>query len=844
MLNQMEKERFCSARRKVIEREFGRLNPEQRKAVLSTEGPLLLLAGAGSGKTTVLINRVANLMKYGRGSDSNEVSEQTTAEELAFLEQYALAPTSEGRAQAERLCRLDSAAPWSILAITFTNKAAGELKERLERMLGPSANDIWASTFHSCCARILRRDIDKLGYSTSFTIYDTADAERVVKDILKERGIDEKAFPPKQVLGYISRAKDAMKLGRGYAEEADKSGDYRLKRISEIYLEYEKRLKDANALDFDDLILRTVLLLQQNEEVRHYYQNKFRYVLVDEYQDTNNLQYVLASTLAGGYRNFCVVGDDDQSIYRFRGATIENILSFENQYKGCRTIRLEQNYRSTQNILEAANQVIRNNQGRKGKALWTDHGDGDKLQIYTAMNQNDEAQYVASEIMTGFSQGRSWKDFAILYRTNAQSRELEIAMKKNGVPYRIIGGIRFFDRAEVKDMLAYLCVLNNPNDDLRLQRIINNPPRGIGATTVERAQSIANMTGHSLWEVINHAEEYSDLWKSAAKLKAFTEMMSELRRKLDEVSLTEFYEILCADSGYAIALEAKDTVEDRTRLENVRELQSSIQGYEENAEAPTLAGFLDEISLYTDLDNHDPNEACIVMMTMHSAKGLEFPVVFTVGMEEGVFPGMRAIGDVEEMEEERRLCYVAMTRAKERLYMTCANQRMLYGRTSANRPSRFLGEIPEERVERSGRMSFADQWRTSSTAWSDEEDAGYEERPRSRDNRSFGSSGTSYRGYSEHSGSRAEGHSISRGYTPPAKTAARSAGMGKVSAAKAAPLPEYGKGEMIVHKAFGRGMILTITPMGGDALLEIAFDNVGTKKLMLRSAAQYMEKLS
>ncbi|MDE6107243.1 MAG: UvrD-helicase domain-containing protein [Oscillospiraceae bacterium] len=499
MLNQREQERFCIARRAVIEREFLRLNPEQRRAVMATEGPLLLLAGAGSGKTTVLINRVANLMKYGRASDCAEVSDRVTVEDLTFLEDYAAHGTLDGQGRAERLCQVEPAAPWSILAITFTNKAAGELKERLARMLGPSANDIWASTFHSCCTRILRRDIDKLGYSTSFTIYDTADSERVVKDIEKERNIDEKVFPPKVVLGYISRAKDAMKLAPDYMDEVAKGGDYRLKRMAEIYLEYEKRLKDANALDFDDLILQTVLLLQRDEEIRNYYQRKFRYVLVDEYQDTNNLQYVLASTLAGGYENFCVVGDDDQSIYRFRGATIENILSFENQYPACRTIRLEQNYRSTQNILVAANQVISNNQGRKGKSLWTDQGDGDKLQIYTAMNQDDEAQYVAAEILSGYSKGKSWKDHAILYRTNAQSRELEMAMKRNGIPYRIFGGTRFFDRAEVKDMLAYLCVLNNPGDDLRLQRIINNHPRGIGATTVERAQKIAVMEGRSLW---------------------------------------------------------------------------------------------------------------------------------------------------------------------------------------------------------------------------------------------------------------------------------------------------------------------------------------------------------
>ena len=829
MLDPKEQERFCAARRAVIEKDFSRLNPEQRKAVLATEGPLLLLAGAGSGKTTVLINRVANLMKYGRGSDCHEVSDQVTADDLAFLEAYAAQPAAPERERAERLCRLEPAAPWSILAITFTNKAAGELKERLERMLGPSANDIWASTFHSCCARILRRDIDRLGYATSFTIYDSADSERVVKDAEKALNIDEKAFPPKMVLGYISRAKDALKLAPAYAEECAKMGDNRLNRIASIYLEYEKRLKGANALDFDDLIFCTVRLLQQEEEVRRYYQKKFRYVLVDEYQDTNNMQYHLSSLLAGGYENFCVVGDDDQSIYRFRGATIENILSFENQYKGCRTIRLEQNYRSTQNILEAANNVIRNNQGRKGKELWTDQGDGDKVQLYTAMNQDDEAQYVAAQILLAYSGGRRWKDFAVLYRTNAQSRELEMAFKRNGVPYRIIGGTRFFDRAEVKDMLAYLCVINNPGDDLRLQRIINTPARGIGQKTVETAQLLASQTGRSLWEVISNASGYPDLQKSAPRLNVFVELIQSLRRQVREMPLTEFYETLCADTGYTIMLEAKDTVEDRTRLENVRELNSSIKSYLDNAEEPSLSGFLDEIALYTDLDNHDPNEECVVMMTMHSAKGLEFPVVFAVGMEEGLFPGMRAIGDMEEMEEERRLCYVAMTRAKNRLYMTCANQRMLFGRTSANRPSRFLGEIPEERLERSGRPSLSSEWRLGESEWRPERELYGGDRARTERRAHTGSSTPRY----------------DRGYTAPSAAPSRPSPVSRSgpSAKSAAPLPDFQKGEMVQHKAFGKGMILSLTKMGGDALIEVAFDNVGTKKLMLKSAAQYMEKL-
>ena len=635
MLNREEELRFCKARRAAIALDYQNLNPEQRRAALATDGPLLLLAGAGSGKTTVLIHRIANLMKYGRGSDCDEAPAWAAPADLAFLEGYVQNPDPAQKAEQERLCRVDPAVPWSIIAITFTNKAAGELKERLERMLGPSANDIWASTFHSACVRILRRDIDRLGFTSSFTIYDTADSERVIKDIVKDFNLDEKAFAPRSILGYISRAKDAMKLGKDYLQECEKAGDYRLVKIAKVYAEYERRLREANALDFDDIILDTVRLLQNFDDVREYYQKKFRYVLIDEYQDTNNLQYLLASTLAGGYENICVVGDDDQSIYRFRGATIENILSFESQYKGARVIRLEQNYRSTKNILEASNAVIRNNEGRKGKELWTEHEAGDKVHCYTAMNEHDEAQFVAAQILAGFSAGRGWRDHAVLYRMNAQSNQLEQAFKRNGIPYRIIGGIRFFDRAEVKDMMAYLCAVNNPNDDLRLSRIINNPPRGIGATTVERAQAIAQAEGRSLWDVVSHARDWPELQKAAPRLSQFAELMAELRKLSGEMELPDFYEELVQRTGYAVMLEQKNTVEDRTRLENVHEVLSSIQNYLENAvDEPSLAGFLDEIALYTDLDSHDPSEDCVVMMTMHSAKGLEFPVVFVVGVEE------------------------------------------------------------------------------------------------------------------------------------------------------------------------------------------------------------------
>ncbi len=805
--------RFCRARRAAIEKEYGNLNPDQRKAVLDTEGPLLLLAGAGSGKTTVLIHRVANLIKYGRGSDAEDVGDWVTEEDLQFLEEYVAHPTAEGKERQERLCKLDCAAPWSIIAITFTNKAAGELKERLERMLGPCADDVWASTFHSACVRILRKEIHRLGFSSSFTIYDTADSERVVKDALRALNLDEKAFPPKTVLGYLSRAKDAGKLAADYIAECKESGDFRLQKIAMIYGEYEKRLRDANALDFDDIILDTVRLLREFEEVRTYYQRKFRYVLIDEYQDTNHRQYELSALLAGGWENICVVGDDDQSIYRFRGATIENILSFEEQYSGARVIRLEQNYRSTKNILEAANAVIRNNEGRKGKELWTEHGQGDKVMCYTAMNEHDEAQYVSAQILSGFSQGRRWKDHAVLYRMNAQSNMIEQAFKRNGIPYRIIGGTRFFDRAEVKDMLSYLCVVNNPEDDLRLQRIINNPPRGIGSATVERAQAIAADKGISLWQVIRRAGEYPVLQKAAAKLKLFVDLVEELRESAGELTLPEFYEELTVKTGYAQMLEGKNTIEDRTRLENVRELLSSINSYLESAQEPSFSGFLDEIALYTDLDAHDPSEDCVVMMTIHSAKGLEFPTVFVVGAEEGIFPGIRAIGESVEMEEERRLCYVAMTRAKERLYMTCAAQRMLFGHTSSNRPSRFLGEIPGEYVEQSGGGMREENWDRPAVS-----SQGYTRRGTARQD--WGWSG---------GGSTAGQRSGTRART-------------EVKSAPSKPLPEYRKGDIVRHTAFGRGMVLSLQPMGGDALMEIAFDDVGTKRLMLRSAAAHMEK--
>ena len=800
-MNEQLDERFLSARKNYIESQFSQLNEMQRQAVMTTEGPLLLLAGAGSGKTTVLINRIANLMRFGRGSDSNEIPDAVTEEDTVFLESLCEPLQEYDRWRAENLCAVEPAAPWSILAITFTNKAANEIRDRLSALLGPEAQDIWAMTFHSACCRILRKDIEKMGYTRSFTIYDASDSERIMKDIIRDMGLDDKTFPAKYVLGAISREKDNMVSAKEMLERAEANGDLRTLHIARCYEKYQNRLKDNNALDFDDLIFVTVKLLLEHEEVKQYYQKKFRYVLVDEYQDTNHLQYLLTSILAGGYENVCVVGDDDQSIYRFRGATIENILNFEKQYRGCRTIRLEQNYRSTQAILDAANAVISHNLGRKGKRLWTSNGRGDPITLYEASDEGSEGNFVAGKILAGLKENH-FKDFAILYRTNAQSNALEFALKRNGIPYRVIGGTRFFDRAEVKDMLSYLCVINNRADDLRLRRIINNPPRGLGAKTLETAQRLADAEHKPLYSVVSDPYSYAPLEKPAMKLLQFSALIEGLAQLLDDgMSLPDFYDELLIRSGYVDMLSAKDTEENKTRLENVRELKSSILSYLENTENPTLAGFLEEIALYTDLEQYNDSDDAVVMMTMHSAKGLEFPCVFLVGFEDGLFPGMRAISDAEEMEEERRLCYVAITRAKKNLTISYARQRMLYGRTAASLPSRFLREIPEECVVRKGGYRRPVQGFTG--------------------------------GY---------GDSYQMRQTMAVKSAQRSMAS-TILSSQSAPILELNPGDMIQHAAFGRGMVLSVMKMGGDALLEIAFDDIGTKKLMAKTASVHMKKL-
>ena len=648
-------EKYIQARKAAIEADFAHLNPMQRQAVTTTEGPLLLLAGAGSGKTTVLINRVANLLRCGRGSDSDFVPEDAAEADLALLQRAgedAASLTKEERQQARQLAAVESVEPWRIIAITFTNKAADELKTRLERMLGPEARDLWAQTFHSACARILRRDAEKLGFPRSFTIYDTADSLAVLKRILADRNLDDKVFPPKAVLNTISRAKDELCSPEKFLETARAAGDIRRIKIGEVYAAYAERLKNAGAMDFDDLLYQAVHLLQEHEDVRAYYQRLFRYVLIDEYQDTNHLQYLLVSLLAGARRNICVVGDDDQSIYRFRGATIENILSFESEYKDARVIRLEQNYRSREHILQAANAVIANNRGRKGKTLWTDRGTGEKLCLYTAQNEHDESCFVANTVRKAVEEGASFADHAVLYRMNAQSRPMEDAMKRVGIPYRIIGGTRFFDRAEIKDMLAYLCVLANPEDDLRLARIVNVPARGIGATSLERARDLAAEQGSPLYEILQNAGDYPALGRGSIYMRLFANMMDELRAELGNLPLDALYDLLLEKTGYLRALEEKGGDENLARIENVKELKSSILSYMRETGDDGLFGFLDEVALYTDLDNYDRDADCVVMMTMHAAKGLEFPTVFLIGAEEGIFPSMQAIGEPDGIDRK------------------------------------------------------------------------------------------------------------------------------------------------------------------------------------------------
>ena len=778
----MTQEQLQALRRQVMEKEFSRMNPMQREAVFTTEGPLLILAGAGSGKTTVLVNRIANIVKYGCAYGAREFSVSLTEEEIRMLEEYRDG-TQEYTDEIADLLAVRPAKPWQILAITFTNKAAGELKERLEAMLGPDGQDIWASTFHSTCARILRRDGESIGYTSHFTIYDTDDSKRVMKECQRLLNIDDKMLSHKTLLHEISHAKDSLISPEDYLNDA--GDDVRLRKIGEAYRLYEKLLRDADAMDFDDMIVNTVKLLEENEEVRTRYQNRFRYVMVDEYQDTNHAQYRLTSLLAGGSGNLCVVGDDDQSIYRFRGATIENILSFEEQYHKAKVIRLEQNYRSTQNILDAANAVISHNTERKGKNLWTANGPGEKIVVDNAFDEQEESTFIADTIMDSVKGGRKWSDHAVLYRMNAQSNAIERTFVRMGVPYRVIGGHRFYERKEIRDALAYLSVISNPADNIRLRRIINEPKRGIGATTINHAAQIAAGLGLSLYEVISHADEYEQLVRAAPRLRACTQIIDGLAEAAEELPLNELFEKAMRDTGYldSLALD-RETYQDR--LENIQELSSNLLRYSEDNEEGDLNGFLEEVALMTDIDNYNEEADTVVLMTLHSAKGLEFPVVFIPGMERGIFPGIQSLYSASEMEEERRLAYVGITRAKERLYLTHARTRMLYGSTSHNAPSPFLEEIPEGLVEEKRKVTLSQQ------------------KP-----------------------------SVQRA-AKPKKTFDHS--FGPAAPKPSAPAGSYRVGDTVGHKLFGTGVVLSAQPMGNDTLLEIAFEKAGTKKLMANFA--------
>ena len=799
--------RFLDARRAYIRSRFPHLNPMQQEAVLQTEGPLLILAGAGSGKTTVLINRIYNLLKYGSGSDSELLPPFASEDMIRELEEHG--------PLADEYAAMDPVPPWQILAITFTNKAAGELKTRLETLLGESSRDIWACTFHSACVRILRRDCDRLGFTRDFTIYDTSDSLSLIKHILKDQNLDEKYYPPRGILSEISRAKGDKVLPPEFCAEAKKTVNLHRQQIGEIYTEYVRRLSVSDAMDFDDLLLFTVMLLSEHEDVLDYWQRRFRYVLIDEYQDTNLLQYELSSLIAGKYKNICVVGDDDQSIYKFRGATIENILSFEERYQGCRCIRLEQNYRSTGHILDAANAVIRNNTERKGKELWTDKPSGDLIELYTADSEKEEAQYVASKMLAGYSKGANWRDFAVLYRKNAQSNSIEFALKRNGIPYRIFGGTRLFDRAEVKDILSYLSVVSSPGDNLRLERIINTPARGIGSKSIEVALSLAAEEGKTLFEVISQADRYEDLARPAMRMRAFATLIEELRAFSDVNTPDLLFDEIIEKTGYIRALKEKNTQEDLARAENVEELKTSILTYMRESGDTTLAGYLANVALYTDLDNYDTSASAVTLMTMHSSKGLEFPHVFIIGMEETIFPSMQAIGESAEMEEERRLCYVAITRAMQSLHLVCARERMIFGKTTSNRVSRFVDEIPEEDIHKNVPKGYG---------YRDAAPQSYHQRSESGYGSGYNSSSIVRRPVQK----GFDTHTIKLPVTP--KTEQK-------------PLLQLSVGDAVRHQAFHEGTVVKITPMGNDALLEIDFLSVGKKKLMLRTASLHMEKL-
>ena len=754
---------YDELKRSALERFFGKMNPMQQEAVFAVNGQVLVLAGAGSGKTTVIVNRIANMVYFGNAY--HESGRTVSQEDLDFLQGYV-----DGReTDIDRLRDVIASAPirpWNILAITFTNKAAGELKERI-------------------CNAVLRRDIDKIGFDRSFTIYDSDDSQRIIKGCLSDMNISEKQFPPKSILGEIGRAKD--KLLDPDQLEAQASGDYRRLAIAKIYREYQNRLKKSNAVDFDDIIRLTVQNFSEFPDALEKYRSKYKYILVDEYQDTNQAQFRLVSLLSAAHQNLCVVGDDDQSIYKFRGATIENILNFEEQFTGSKVIRLEQNYRSTGTILDAANSVIRHNRSRKEKKLWTQGDKGSKIYWYRAMNEMDEAKFVAQTILEHVQQGSTYSSHAVLYRMNAQSNMLERAFVQSGVPYRVYGGMRFFDRKEIKDITAYLSVIDNSNDMLRFRRIINEPKRGIGDATLSMLDDITRDLGLSPMEVLRNAGDYPVLSKKAASLRSVAKMFDALTEAAETLPLDEFFDLLLEKTGYKAMLTAMGD-EGVTKLENVEELKSTLLTYMEGAEEPTLSGFLEEISLYTDQDRNEEADDAVTLMTIHSAKGLEYDTVFLIGMEDGIFPGVRSMESEESLEEERRLAYVAITRAKRQLYLVSAAQRMLFGTTNRNLTSRFLKEIDPELIEKHDNTVSARHVKEPAVTVV---------------------------------------HSISL-QQQLAKQKSQ-AGTGEQSV-------HYAQGDRIHHNIFGDGTILTVREMANDALLEIEFDKVGKKKLMANFA--------
>ena len=736
------------------------LNDMQSKAVLATDGPLLVLAGAGSGKTTVLTRRIAYILS------------------------------------------LKKARPWQILAITFTNKAAKEMQERISKLVPESAGDMWIKTFHSACLRILRRDIDKLGYDTNFNVYDTNDQKRIAKQCLKDCFLNEDNYPVKTILAKISDCKNRGVSPEEYFKEC--TGDYHKTGYAKLYTQYQNILKANNSLDFDDLLWKTVELFEKNPDVLNYYQDKFKYILVDEYQDTNHIQYKLVAMLASAHRNICVVGDDDQSIYKFRGADVTNILDFEKQFNDAVVIKLEQNYRSTQNILDSANSVIANNKNRKSKNLWTDKKGGDLIHYRNLDDQIGEAVFINNTIESYVKSGEyKYSDFAVLYRTNAQTRSFEENLT---CPYRILAGLRFYDRREIKDMLSYLRVLFNPNDDANLERIINVPKRGIGDTTVAKIASLASTVGKSMYQVMCDASYADAIGRSFSKISEFSAMLEDFRSKINKISTVELIDEIISRTGYIEALIAENSFEAQGRIENLEELKSKAMEYEQSVEEHSFEGFLDNISLVSDVDNYDAEQDAVVLMTLHSAKGLEFPVVFMCGMEYGLFPSLMSELEEGGKEEERRLCYVGITRAKKVLYMTSAKMRTTYGKTESRTPSPFIDEIPEHLFD--DKYSQNRRVRT----YSQNSDYSFNTQPKSDALPKFCFGATA---------SKQSLGGIMNTYK-----------MSTASNMQANTSFDIKKGDRVKHKKFGEGLVIDVNPAGGDYQVEISFDNVGTRTLM------------